>query len=164
MKYVKGSVFPYTENQLKADNPNTSFPKNALENENVRASFGVEEVLETAVPTKNGYKAVQGEIAIVDGKKVETWDLVLKEVEELSPKEITQVDPNPPEGHSTSHGTPELVGDEWRQTWVYEQAFGIEARVLSYGSPTDQIEFITENGLEAWQSKVAEIKAKYPKV
>ena len=120
--------------------------------------------METAVPTKNGYKAVQGEIAIVDGKKVETWDLVLKEVEELSPKEITQVDPNPPEGHSTSHGTPELVGDEWRQTWVYEQAFGIEARVLSYGSPTDQIEFITENGLEAWQSKVAEIKAKYPKV
>ena len=164
MKYVKGSVFPYTENQLKADNPNTSFPKNALENENVRASFGVEVVLETAVTTKNGYNAVQGEIAIVDGKKVETWDLVPKEVEELSPKEIPQVDPNPPEGHSTSHGTPELVGDEWRQTWVYEQAFGIEARVLSYGSPTDQIEFITENGLEAWQSKVAEIKAKYPKV
>ena len=26
-----------------------------------------------------------------------------------------------------------------------------------------QIEFITENGLEAWQTKVAEIKARYPK-
>jgi len=164
MKYVKGSVFPYTENQLKTDNPNTSFPKNALENENVRASYGVEEVLETDIPTKNGYKAVQGEIAIVDGKKTEAWDLVLKEVGELYPKEITQVDPNPPEGHSTSHGTPELVGGEWRQTWVYEQASGIEARVLVYGPVAEQIEFITENGLEAWQTKVAEIKAKYPKV
>jgi hypothetical protein len=164
MKYVKGSVFPYTEKHLRTDNPNTSFPKNALRNENLRADYGVEEVLETDIPTKNGYKAVQGEIAIVDGKKVEAWDLVLKEVEELFPKEITQVDPTPPEGHWASHGTPELVGDEWKQTWVYEQAFGIEARVLSYGPPTDQIEFITENGLEAWQTKVAEIKAKYPKV
>ena len=163
MKYVKGSVFPYTENHLRTDNPNTSFPKNALRDENIRTDYGVEEVSETAVPVRNGYKAVQGEIGISDGKKVETWDLVLKTVEELFPKEITQVDPTPPEGHSTSHGTPELVGDEWKQTWVYEQASGIEARVLSYGSPIDQIEFITENGLEAWQTKVAEIKARYPK-
>jgi len=28
---------------------------------------------------------------------------------------------------------------------------------------TDQIEFITENGLDAWQAKVAEIKARHPK-
>ena len=164
MKYVKGSVFPYTENQLKTDNPNTSFPKNALENEHVRASYGVEEVLETAIPTKKGYKAVQGGIGISDGKRVEVWDLVPKEVEELSPSDITKVDSNPPEGHSASSGTPELVGEEWKQTWVYKQESGIKARVLLYGPVIDQIEFITENGLEAWQSKVADIKAKYPKV
>jgi len=163
MKYVKGSVFPYTENHLRTDNPNTSFPKNALRDENIRTDYGVEEVSETAVPTKNGYKAVQGEIGIADGKKVETWDLVLKTVEELSSKEITRIDPNPPEGYWSSQGTPEFVGDEWRQTWVYEQASGIEARVLVYGPVAEQIEFITENGLEAWQDKVAEIKAKYPK-
>ena len=37
-----------------------------------------------------------------------------------------------------------------------------EKRFLEYGPVTKQIEFITENGLEAWQAKVAEIKAKYP--
>lgn len=37
------------------------------------------------------------------------------------------------------------------------------ARANEYGSLSTQIEFITENGLEAWQTKVSEIKAKYPK-
>lgn len=36
-------------------------------------------------------------------------------------------------------------------------------RKAEYGSTEQQIEYITENGLDAWQTKVAEIKAKYPK-
>ena len=36
-------------------------------------------------------------------------------------------------------------------------------RIQEYGSPEKMIEYITENGLEAWQSKVQEIKTKYPK-
>lgn len=36
-------------------------------------------------------------------------------------------------------------------------------RLLEYGDIDLQIEFITENGLEAWQEKVAAIKEKYPK-
>ena len=36
-------------------------------------------------------------------------------------------------------------------------------RIKEYGSPEKMIEYITENGLEAWQSKVQEIKTKYPK-
>ena len=36
-------------------------------------------------------------------------------------------------------------------------------RYNAYGNVQEQIEFITENGLEAWQTKVAEIKEKYPK-
>ena len=163
MKYVKGDVFPYTEEQLIKDNPNTSFPVNALSNESIRVDFGVEEVEETPIPTKKGYKAVQGEIGISDGKKVETWDLIPKDVSELSADEITLVEPNAPEGNSVSMGTPELVGEEWKQTWVYTQLSGVEARAVEYGQAVDQIEFITENGLEAWQTKVAEIKAKYPK-
>lgn len=39
----------------------------------------------------------------------------------------------------------------------------IEKRAEAYGSASEQLEFITENGLEAWQQKVAEIKALYPK-
>ena len=36
-------------------------------------------------------------------------------------------------------------------------------RLAEYGLLEEQIEFITENGLEAWQARVAEIKKKYPK-
>ena len=163
MKYAKGNVFPYTEKQLRIDNPNTSFPKNALSNESLRADYGVEEVSETAVPTKKGYKTVQGELGTSDGKKVETWDLVPKDAEELSLSEITLVESNPPEGHSASPGTPELIGEEWKQTWVYTQLSGVQARMSAYVPAEKQIEFITENGLEAWQAKVSDIKERYPK-
>lgn len=37
------------------------------------------------------------------------------------------------------------------------------AREQAYGNFSEQIEFITENGLEAWQAKVAQIKADNPK-
>ena len=36
-------------------------------------------------------------------------------------------------------------------------------RRKEYGSIAEQIEYITENGLDAWQTKVAVIKTKYPK-
>lgn len=38
-----------------------------------------------------------------------------------------------------------------------------DKRIKEYGSAHEQIEFITENGLEAWQTKVQSIKTKYPK-
>ena len=39
----------------------------------------------------------------------------------------------------------------------------VQNRIKEYGSIAEQIEYITENGIEAWQSKVNSIKAKYPK-
>jgi hypothetical protein len=39
----------------------------------------------------------------------------------------------------------------------------VDKRIKEYGSIVEQIEYITENGLDAWQTKVAVIKAKYPK-
>ena len=39
----------------------------------------------------------------------------------------------------------------------------VQNRIKEYGSIAEQIEYITENGIEAWQLKVAEIKSKYPK-
>ena len=39
----------------------------------------------------------------------------------------------------------------------------ISNRIKEYGSIAEQIEYITENGLDAWQSKVNSIKLKYPK-
>ena len=39
----------------------------------------------------------------------------------------------------------------------------IAARQAAYGSVEEQIEYITENGLDAWQTKVAQIKSDNPK-
>lgn len=49
---------------------------------------------------------------------------------------------------------PEVVDD--RPAWLI-------ARQAAYGSLGSQLEYITENGLEAWQAKVAQIKTDNPK-
>jgi len=46
---------------------------------------------------------------------------------------------------------------------VSDNAQAVSNRMSEYGSVSSQIEFITENGLDAWKTKVDEIKAKYPK-
>jgi len=39
----------------------------------------------------------------------------------------------------------------------------LDARIEAYGTTDSQLEYITENGLEAWQTHVAQIKADNPK-
>jgi hypothetical protein len=39
----------------------------------------------------------------------------------------------------------------------------VQNRIKEYGTIAQQIEYITENGLDAWQTKVNTIKVKYPK-
>lgn len=39
----------------------------------------------------------------------------------------------------------------------------LQARIDAYGTTASQLEYITENGLEAWQAHVAQIKADNPK-
>lgn len=38
----------------------------------------------------------------------------------------------------------------------------LDARLAAYGSNASQIEYITENGLDAWQTEVARIKTLHP--
>ena len=42
-------------------------------------------------------------------------------------------------------------------------AIAVANRQKEYGTPQEMIEFITENGLEAWKTNVQSIKTKYPK-
>ena len=46
---------------------------------------------------------------------------------------------------------------------ISDNAQAVFNRKSEYGSVDSQIEFITENGLDAWKTKVDEIKTKYPK-
>ena len=60
---------------------------------------------------------------------------------------------------STASAKPEPIVEEAvddRPAWLI-------AREAAYGSTSSQLEYITENGLDAWQTHVAEIKAANPK-
>jgi len=60
----------------------------------------------------------------------------------------------------TATAKPEPVEEEPE---VEEIPEWLKKRLDAYGFPNQQIEFITENGLEAWQKKVADIKTANPK-
>lgn len=49
------------------------------------------------------------------------------------------------------------------EEFVDERPAYLIARIEAYGPASSQIEYITENGLEAWQAHVDEIKAANPK-
>jgi len=84
--------------------------------------------------------------------------------------EVVEVSSPASDTHTAVEVNPVLVNGQWTQTWnqtpkTVEQltADVISRRVSEYGRVENQIEYITENGLEAWQAKVAEIKARHPK-
>ena len=91
--------------------------------------------------------------------------------EDYSVVEVVPVSAPGSDTHNVVEVTPVNVGGTWTQAWNQTAKSNEELNVVAvskrkseYGLPEKQIEFITENGLEAWQTKVAEIKAKYPKV
>jgi len=142
-KVENGSVvkYPYEIDNLRKDNPNTSFPKTGMEDEHIRSDYGVVEVVESALPSD------------------------AMELDEVS-RVVTKYPDN-----NVTEGTPIKVNGNWKQVWDQtpkteserdEQVR--EIRLSGYGSPEEQLEFITENGLEAWQANVAEIKVRYPKL
>ena len=89
MKYKKGSTFPYTEAQLKTDNPNVSFPANPLASADVRTDFGgIVEVVEVAEPTQQGYKVEAGVPA--GDPLTETWTLTAKTLAELDRQDVVE--------------------------------------------------------------------------
>ena len=76
----------------------------------------------------------------------------------------------PPKFDSTTH-TAFYNGTKWEVTEIPKEPEVeieqtpeyLQKRLDAYGTMQQQLEFITEHGLEAWQAKVAEIKTMYPK-
>lgn len=127
-KIENGAVaqYPYSFNNLRKDNPNTSFPKTSMADEFIRSNYGVVEVISLGIPPSETHNASEGDPALINGNWTQVWNQTPKTAEELN----NQVRAN---------------------------------RLAEYGTPEAQIEFITEQGLEAWQANVAEIKATHPK-
>ncbi len=64
-------------------------------------------------------------------------------------------------GTGTASPLPEPIGGYEGEEVVNPQ--WLDDRLDAYGLVNAQLEYITENGLEAWKAHVAEIKAQYPK-
>lgn len=156
--------YPYSMSDLRKDNPSTSFPVNSLENEGTRTERGVTVVAESSQSeAKSGHKMVEGTPVLVSGVWTQAWDEVLKEPYEVLESELVKSPRPEKDWHWAEINSPEYRDGEWHIVWNLEPIDWLGARMKSYGGPYEQLEYITENGLEAWQAKVAIIKAKYPK-
>ena len=156
-------VYPYSFNQLKQDNKNTSFPRDFLQREDMLSDFNVVKVVDTEPPSRKGWSPYEEAPSFSNGVWSQNWNLISKDASTVATDDIEETEPPVQEGYRAEQASPELVGDVWKQKWNLIENTWLENRQFSYGNTTDQLEFITENGLEAWQAKVAEIKAKYPK-
>ena len=72
--------------------------------------------------------------------------------------------------HDISDGGISLIDGAWTQVWNETpksaddlQVEVVNARRAEYGSPEDQLEHITEKGLDSWKAFVEEVKARHPK-
>ena len=62
-----------------------------------------------------------------------------------------------------SAGASRTAAEKPAEDFVDPRPQYVQDRMSAYGTLESQIEYITENGLEAWQTKVAQIKADNPK-
>jgi len=63
---------------------------------------------------------------------------------------------------STASQKPEPIVEDVEDVEQITNPEWLQNRIDAYGDVASQIEYITENGLAAWQAHVAEIKAQYP--
>ena len=166
--------WPYGQGNLKSNNPHISFPHGALAIQEIRDLFNVVEVKYAEMSATPGHKAVQvGPVKEGDGSWTQKWELQAKEESELVDSDFTNLeqpsgaellDEHGVEIYTHLNGGSVWKTDHWEIDWVKEDFPYKIKRLNAYGDWRDQLEFISENGLEAWQTKVAEIKARYPKV
>ena len=165
-KVESGAVtkFPYSFLDLRVDNSNVSFPATALQDADTRAAYNVEEVQESAPANLPGYTYARATPELVSGVWTEVWTETAKNAADLANDEITAVTMPVKEGKKYVLGTPELGGDKvWRQTWVESDKTVTENRMSDYGGIEEQLEYIVENGLDAFITKQEAVKTKWPK-
>jgi len=85
-----GQRFPYTIQDLRQENPSTSFPL-VLSNE-LLAEFGVYPVLENARPDTDrfSYAVKRGLPELVNGEWIVLWDVLAKSQEEIAEQDERQ--------------------------------------------------------------------------
>jgi hypothetical protein len=164
-KVESGSVtkFPYSFNDLRVDNSNVSFPATALQDADTRAAYNVEEVQDVAHANLPGYNYTLATPVFDGGVWKQVWTETAKNAADLEDSEITAVTMPEADGKNYALGTPALDGKVWKQTWVESDRSYTENRLAEYGDINEQLEYIVENGLDAFITKQEAVKTKWPK-
>ena len=158
------STYPYNIGKLRKEHKNTSFPSDSFSREDIKGEYGIVDVSSSAPPSSMGYHVREGTPELVNGVWTQTWTQTLKSPSEVDDGEKVGTVIPTQEGKNTVEILPVHDGSQWNRTYEFQDATWEQARVAEYGPVAKQLEFITENGLDAWQTKVSQIKSKYPKV
>jgi|TARA_R110000824_G_scaffold121016_1_gene276905 hypothetical protein len=164
------TAYPYGMKNLRSDNPNTSFPKDSLSNADIREQYGIYNVVESEVAPPSGHKAIEGMPTFSNGVCTKDWEFILKDPTEVTEGEKVGevyehrgvVYPGH-EGQRATEVLPVWDGNQWNREYQWDNISYHESRLDAYGPVHEQLEHIAENGLESWQTKVAEVKTRYPK-
>lgn len=127
--------YPYSFGQLKADNPQTSFP--ADPSTELLEYYGVYEVALADQPTYDTatHRVEEGTPALANGAWTQTWNVIALTAEEIAQRQAQQA------------------------ARVEAQ------RAEAYRTESDPLFFKSQRGEathQEWLDKVAEIKARYP--
>ena len=131
---AKVKKYPYSMAELRADNPQTSFPDNP--SKKMLESFGVFEVKETPRPSVGFDKDVEETNPVFDGFWKQCWAVIDASQEKIKQRK-----------------------DEYNQAQEHLRmyAYQQEADPLFFKAQRGEAK------LEDWKSKINEIKLRYPK-
>ena len=170
------SKYPYSEGDLRTDNPLISFPPNALSRTSIQTDYGIKPVTAVSQPVVSGHNTVEGTPTKVGSDWTQVWNSVLKNPSDVTEDEkvptgdsgealLSTVFTHP--GHDGERCTevdPVWDGSQWNRTYTWStDVTWKERREDEYGEVAKQLEYIVENGVDAFITRQEAIKAKYPK-
>ena len=91
--------------------------------------------------------------------------MIIKAILKINPKAQVLVHDNDINKIEWHNGTPPIPKEQILAILpeVEKEINAINNRVKEYGSWQDQLDEIYHNGIDAWKTKIASIKEKYPK-
>jgi len=91
--------------------------------------------------------------------------MIIKAILKINPKAEVSVSGDDINTITWENGTPPIPKEQILAILpqVEKEIKAIENRVKEYGSWQDQLDEIYHKGIDAWKTRIASIKAKYPK-
>ena len=164
------SKYPYSEHDLRTDNPLTSFPPNALSRADIQTEYGIKPVAAVSQPTVSGHNTVEGTPEKDGSDWKQKWNSVLKSASQVTESEKvgtklseTDITHSGHTGERCTEVDPVWDGSQWNRTYTWATAGWLEKRQEEYGGLPEQLEYIVENGVAAFITRQEAIKTKYPK-